>query len=329
MITVTRLKAQVDNTNLPILLEDGTITNYYSGKYISTLASVGYTISDAERTAINNFILSGIDKGWIPYVLYFNPFLGDSASPKAGVVPLIDQVSDYDLSIYESDYNFANMFEYNSGGKISNYGKMSTPSIANAALKVKCSYVDMGGYGFTAGIKANITDSNSTLDYMCGIIRNVDNLFCAGMRKNASAASQWQRVTRYDGDTLLDSLKIDSLTAPRQQAFDEAMARGGYMTFNFLAFRDVDNTPKNVMQCVSNAESTYYSYYNGLTIPSINAAVTNGLDTTYVSSSTLGRQPQTFKLNHYGLLKVSIQKDILDQFNNDVYNLMVALGRAS
>ena len=94
--TVTKLKAEVQNNNLPYLTESGSVEQYYVGRYIDALAELGYTLTASEKQAIDTFIQSGIDEGWIDEVKYFMPFIGSSSIPEATLVPLVDQVGDYE-----------------------------------------------------------------------------------------------------------------------------------------------------------------------------------------------------------------------------------------
>lgn len=110
--TVTKLKAEVFNKELPVLLEDGTITNYYFGQFLNTIAKYGYTPTTAEKNALSAFIKNGIDNGWIDDVYYCLPFIGDSNNPNAGIVPLIDNLDDYKMTEYDGTEDFSDMFQF-------------------------------------------------------------------------------------------------------------------------------------------------------------------------------------------------------------------------
>ena len=120
MATVTRLKAVVNNKNLPILTPDGELTNYYVGMYLNKIEETGYNLSVSEKTAISAFIDSAIQNGYIDYIQYMLPFIGDSAHSKAGIIPLIDNIDNYEMSEYTGEENYdTNFFEYDSiTGKI-------------------------------------------------------------------------------------------------------------------------------------------------------------------------------------------------------------------
>lgn len=120
MATITRLKAAVNNKNLPILTPDGELTNYYVGMYLNKIAETEYSLSVSEKTAISAFIDSAIQNGYIDYIQYMLPFIGDSAHSKAGIIPLIDNIDNYEMSEYTGEENYdTNFFEYDSiTGKI-------------------------------------------------------------------------------------------------------------------------------------------------------------------------------------------------------------------
>lgn len=110
MITVTRLKTSVNNPDLPVLLDDGTVANFYVGNYIATMRSNEYVLSDAQIAALNAFVNSGISSGWIQYVKYFLPCLGSLTNPITGAVPLIDKVGNYAMAEYDGTEDFSKVF---------------------------------------------------------------------------------------------------------------------------------------------------------------------------------------------------------------------------
>ena len=129
MATVTKLKAAVNNKNLPILGDDGNLYNYYVGRWRNVISELGYTPTNSELTALEAFVLNGINDGWIDRVKYFMPFIGLETTPLTGMVPLIDQVADYELAEESVD---TELFRYNNGkimgigGRDDNTGKQAT-----------------------------------------------------------------------------------------------------------------------------------------------------------------------------------------------------------
>lgn len=139
MATVTKLKAAVNNKNLPILGEDGNIYNYYVGRYMNKMSELGYDLTTTEIQAVNTLINTGINDGWINKVVYLLPFIGSETTPLTGIVPLIDNVADYELA--EESVN-SELFSYSNG-------------------KIVC----MGGRSDNGNISANIPVNTSQLGF--------------------------------------------------------------------------------------------------------------------------------------------------------------------
>lgn len=120
MASVTKMKAEVTNRNLPILTPDGEVTNYYYGNFYNKIEGLGYALSVDEKTAVKNFIDSAINNGYIDYIRYMLPFIGDSDHPNAGLVPLIDNVDGYAMREYSGAEDYSDgFFEFDSQtGKI-------------------------------------------------------------------------------------------------------------------------------------------------------------------------------------------------------------------
>lgn len=118
MATVTKLKAEVNNKNLPVITPSGEITNYYLGVFLNKIVEKGYTPSQTEIIALNTFIENAISNNYIDYIQYMLPFIGNSDNPFAGTVPLIDNVDNYAMSEYDGTEDYATLFEYDNSGKI-------------------------------------------------------------------------------------------------------------------------------------------------------------------------------------------------------------------
>lgn len=118
MATVTKMKAAVNNKNLPILGSDGNLHNYYVGKWQNMIVEKGYNPTADEINALDAFVEAGINDGWINKVLYLLPFIGSESTPLTGIVPLIDNIADYNLAVSTVD---GNLFSY-LGGKIKSFG---------------------------------------------------------------------------------------------------------------------------------------------------------------------------------------------------------------
>jgi hypothetical protein len=119
MATVTKLKAAVNNKNLPILGEDGNLYNYYVGRYTNKMSELGYTLTTGEKNALNAFVEAGISDGWIDKLVYMMPLIGFNTNPKTGIVPLVDAVADYEITDEEIN---GDEFVYDLSGKIKSLG---------------------------------------------------------------------------------------------------------------------------------------------------------------------------------------------------------------
>lgn len=119
--TVIKLKASVNNPELPVLGYDGNIYDGIVGCYLNKLVECGYTPTNTEKSAISTFIESGKTKGWLNAVQYILPFIGDSDHPFAGCVPLVDVLGNYAMAEYSGSEDYADSFDYN-GGKIVGLG---------------------------------------------------------------------------------------------------------------------------------------------------------------------------------------------------------------
>lgn len=197
MATVTKLKAAVNNKNLPILGDDGKLYNYYVGKWSNALVENGYTPSVSEISAANTFIENGINNGWINKVKYLMPFIGIESAPITGMVPLIDNIAQYNL--IEQTVN-AKLFSYNYGkiaclgGRTDNiniYAKLpintSQLGTPNCFSPIICAVIDekVQEGDFTRGIITYAADINDRSRYQ--VRKNsISDYFEFGVRVNPS-----------------------------------------------------------------------------------------------------------------------------------------------
>lgn len=162
MTTVTRLKAEVNNENLPILGNDGQMYhNYYYGRFFNAITDLGYTPTNEEKQAIEEFIADGEANGWIDMVFYFMPFIGDRQHPMTGLVPLIDKVANYDLAV---DSVEESAFSYDAQDKIKQCGGTNT-TVRNIKLPVTEEAV---GRQFSPFVNFNIEPTNNQLHILGG-----------------------------------------------------------------------------------------------------------------------------------------------------------------
>ena len=151
MATVTKLKAAVNNKNLPILGLNGNLYSYYYGNYFNKIVEKGYTPTLSEKEALEAFIQDGVNNGWIDIVDYFLPLIGDSTHLSAATVPLIDNIGNYAMEEYDGTEDFSNSFEVNSvNNKIKYYHRAQYTS---SQLKSPCTVSSMnGGISFSGYI---------------------------------------------------------------------------------------------------------------------------------------------------------------------------------
>lgn len=163
MTTVTRLKAEINNPNLPILLlESGEVTeNYYLGRYLNAVFENGGTLSAAERTAVEDFFDSITDANTY---LQIYAFIGDA---KAACVPLIDNLHNYEpIHLMNNAVPLESMFHVDTTtGRIDG----ATGSANDALITSFClNDIDVSKYNFAIGLGGTF----STLKSLFGVTYN-------------------------------------------------------------------------------------------------------------------------------------------------------------
>lgn len=162
MGTLIKLKAEVNNTELPILGSDGKITDYYVGRLRNKIMELGGTVTDAEVNALTALIEDGKTNGWINKVAYFLPFIGNKSVPFAGAVPLIDNYGNWEMSEYaNADEVTEDLFAYDSNNRIKSMGYQGSTSSAYLKTPVKASNL-----GNSIGTFASFTLYKVTDDQM-------------------------------------------------------------------------------------------------------------------------------------------------------------------
>lgn len=125
MNTLTRLKIEVTNDQLPIIF-NGRMLNYYVGKYYNALSELGFELSEQEDAAIIALIDNAVEHGWLQYIDFFFPFIGDNTHPGAGFVPLIDKYGDYSIDDFDMNREplrtSVDSFKYDNNNRIISYG---------------------------------------------------------------------------------------------------------------------------------------------------------------------------------------------------------------
>lgn len=302
--TVTKLKAEVFNKELPVLLEDGTVSNYYLGQFLNTIAKYGYTPTTAEKNALAAFIESGIDNGWIDDVYYCLPFIGDSDNPNAGIVPLIDNLDGYKMAEYDGTEDFSDMFQFDANThKILSMHNSSTTK----HIKTPLEYSKDKGIGLL--IRSAFSTANTNL-----------NKFVYTDVINDGGTSKYLRMSyNYQSERTLfvisnSSSNNQSITSFEQQIGNAISASKDLSLFVTLL--------KN-----SDTIAERYGYDNGVS-KSINSAgsVLQFTDLNY-GKFNVGQRLDTTYLKVLLLVNPNIPEEKAMQLFDDVAILTTALGR--
>lgn len=83
MGTLIKIKAEVVNSELPVITEQG-ILPYYTGVYVNKLAEKGVTLTQTEINAVTAFINSLIEANVIDKIGTFYPYIGNPNVPLIG-----------------------------------------------------------------------------------------------------------------------------------------------------------------------------------------------------------------------------------------------------
>lgn len=186
MSTIIKLKAEIDNPNLPVLMENGEIGNYYVGRWFNKCVELGYTPTETELNAIKAFIQNGVSNDWLDFIKYYLPFIGSKDNYMAGAVPLIDKVGNYEMAEYEGgfgSYTLEKAFAYDANDKIVSLGYSTNDAVGGSAfIKTPIQMSDMHN-GVSAffnfkpidgilGDLASITDNSQTKGFDLYILAN-------------------------------------------------------------------------------------------------------------------------------------------------------------
>lgn len=310
MATVTRLKAEVDNKNLQVLLPDGNVTSYYAGRFINRLSEMGYAISQTEKSAIEAFVNSGLSNGWIEDVQYFLPFIGDSVHASAGIVPLIDNIDNYKMLEFDAERDYSTLFEFDVNGKIKSLHAQSnsvqgikTPvnyALQNRGASFICN-VRFGDFSaFTYLFRGeNDVEYNSTTNYV------------RGRFQSGTEAFRLQKTSSIN----LSITVIDS-------AIGAAKAAGVNLNMSYRSFKEEDNTFKG------GAFVEYGStkvYREPATIS--NEGFTTGWVDLDYGKYIVGQAFNLHYLKAFAFINPIITQSRLERLSTDIKTLVTALGR--
>lgn len=131
MNTITKLNIAVNNDALPIITEDGHLVNSHVAQYVALLSEKGYTLTAEELNAVSALVDDAIAHGWLRYVDYFFPFIGNKTHLAASMVPLIDRFTGGD--VYQDTPLTDTMFTYKDDAvSIKAFGRPDIPPVASA-----------------------------------------------------------------------------------------------------------------------------------------------------------------------------------------------------
>lgn len=307
MATVTKLKAEVNNKNLPILGKDGNLYNYYCGRFVNKLLNYGVTPTLTERNALNAFIQNGIDNGWIEKVVYLLPFIGNSSNPLSGLVPLVDNVADYEIS---ADSVNADAFTYNQDGTIKTLGN---PNYSIPVIPLPITNDNMGGGMSLFMNKTYYNDepTMSTVKCVVQIEKNNDIYFRFGIGYSTSN-SLYNVVKQYrQNDELKNYSKING----------SDFSSGNIGVF-YAYYRDEDECKFKRYARLKGSDDPAQSMVGTLSDSTFDYVS----DCKAVLSSS--NVSLLYRVNMVAAFDpLTVNKADMDNFNTAVFTLMTALGR--
>ena len=307
------MKASVDNTNLPILNEDGTISNYYIGRFKSALLSVGYELPQVKEAALNAFIEDGIQKGWIDYVDYMLPFIGNSDHQNAAFAPLIDRLGDYVIPVPDDTDAHITAALHFSGTDVTGFGS-STDAAYPTIITIPLDYTRYKGVSVLTRLNENNIGGNS---YICAHSKN--DAILLGIRRSP-ADSNLQMSKR-------DSVEDESSTNISQ--FNMA----SYGTFDLLisiyADKDDGSNRRNLyIKTVGTLEPSLNLYHRTYSNGPVDFSSLGDMDfkikrsiTGYPNCAFTGYLPYWMAINPY------IPQNNISDLVKAVETLCTALGR--
>lgn len=226
MTSVIKMKASVDNTNLPILNEDGTISNYYIGRFKSALLSVGYELPQAKETALNAFIDDGLSKGWIDYVDYILPFIGDSDHPKAAFAPLVDRLSNYVIPVPEdTDSHILNALHFN-GSDVVGFGSPINKNYPPTTIQIPLQYTRYKGISILTRVSTDMVSQGSCIgrfakgEVVMLALRNSGDsiqLYSRSSEEASSSTKEQLDMNTYGTVDALTSIYIDKVDSSKKR----------------------------------------------------------------------------------------------------------------
>lgn len=324
MATVTRLKAEVNNKNLPILGEDGNLYSYYFGRYFNKIVEKGYTPTPSEKTALEAFIKDGIDNGWIGIVKYFLPLIGDSSHLDAAAVPLIDEVGNYAMVEYDGTEDFSNMFEVNPvNGKIKYYTKVGTTT---TYIKSPCTIASMnGGISFYGYIPTPFVDGGSYIDYYASVKETALDRAVLGVRYRETSPLKGHQIM-YLADTSASEMTPFTIYYPSTESIENLNAQGKPLIVNYAFYKDngVVKRLRNYIDADGNNNFVNGNPDNPITYPDYSSSISK----LSFCNLAFGGEVPTQRFGCLGILNAPlVTRSLAETLNNAVFTLMTALGK--
>lgn len=322
MATITKLKAEVYNENLPILGNDGKVYSYYYGRFFNAITEKGYTPTSGEKAALETFIQNGIDNGWIDIVKYFLPLIGDSSHLIAAAVPLIDRVGDYAMSEYSGSENFTNSFEVE-GGKVKYYAKMNT--VASQLISpLTCRAMD-GGISFSGFIRRPevFNDTIRSDRYASIKMDNDEDKYILQVRYHETTSGAAKNHELGYLAQLTDSAStFYPLNFPSKATIEELNASHGGLVVNYALYKD-----NGVVKRLRN----FKDVNGGQNYSNVEPDTAFTYPDYSLNQSTMKfglAAPPTQKFGCLGVLDAArVTSSLISSYNDAVLDLMTALGR--
>lgn len=325
MISVIKLKSLVDNKDLPVLTDDGKITNYYVGCYINKLSELGYTLTPIQITAIETFIQDGITNGWINYIKYFLPFIGNKSNPLTGAVPLIDIIDNYQMSNYTFSEDLSKLFIYDLDGYILSMGGKDV-TLNNQVIKTPINLSNVyGGISITVNIGPfDKSQLNSNLSYFgVQFYKNSNNLARAiRFNKESTIFQLMYRLTENQ-----ESSTIFSIIRPTSIEIDTLYQNNIPFNINLAYYKNQEDNNSYFVRYILSKDNSIENYDRQQTenfiISDISDDKTNNFNANYGNNIYTNLIP----IRSWGCFDPFISRELLKSFNLAMFNLNTMLGR--
>lgn len=307
MATVTKIKAELVNDSLPILSSDGTITNYYYGSYVNKMKDLGYVMSATEKQALDRFVKSGLDS-WINDVYYFLPFIGNSGSPNAGVVPLIDNLDNYRMAEYDlSTESYSNFFEFSDNKIISLHNTQNIGGYPKTPLL----YSKDKGYVAITYSKFNSV-SSGTGNYF----GSTDIVLNQGVNTYLNYRYQY-----YNSRYMIQAVHTSSINtdfSQLRQPLEYCVTENTSGLYYFGLYHDSND-----------ALRSKYGYYDidGENYFHDSAVISLEIEDLDYGKINYGRNMKDVNCKCLGFINPAISEDMVNKLASDIKTLMTALGR--